>query len=74
MAYAYYQYVNIGVRQEEYIEKAETYARKALALDPDCPQAYIVLGDIYSAFRGNQQEAVRQYKKALSINPNDQMP
>ena len=71
MAYAYYQYVNIGVRQEEYIEKSETYAKKALALDPDCTPAYLVLGNIGSAFRGNQQEAVRQYKRALSINPND---
>jgi TolB-like protein len=71
MAYAYYQYVNIGVRQEEYIEKSETYARKALALDPECAPAYLVLGNIASAFQGNQQEAVRQYKRALSINPND---
>jgi TolB-like protein len=71
MAYAYYQYVNIGARQEEYIEKSETYARKALALDPDCAPAYLVLGNIISAFQGNQQEAVRQYKRALSINPND---
>ena len=72
MAYACYQYVNIGARQEEYIEQAETYAKKALTLDPDCPQAYTVLGEIYSAFRGNQQEAVRQFKRALSLNPNDQ--
>jgi len=71
MAYAYYQYVNIGVRQEEYIEKSESYARKALALDPDCAPAYYVLGNISSAFRGDQQEAVRQYKRALSITPND---
>ncbi len=71
IAYAYYQYVNIGVRQEEYIEKSEAYARKALALDPECAPAYLVLGNITSAFQGNQQEAVRHYKKALSINPND---
>jgi serine/threonine protein kinase/Tfp pilus assembly protein PilF len=71
MAYAYYQYVNIGAEQEKYIETAETYAKKALALDPDCAQAYVVLGSIYSAFRGDQQEAVRQAKKALSLNPND---
>jgi serine/threonine protein kinase/tetratricopeptide (TPR) repeat protein len=71
MAYAYYMYVNIGVRQEEDIERAEAHAKEALALDPDCAQAHVVLGDIHSAFRGNQQEAVRQYKRALSINPND---
>ena len=71
MAYAFYQYVNIGAKQEEYIEKAETYAKKALALDPQCAPAYLVLGSIFSAFRGDQQEAVRQFKKALSINPNN---
>jgi non-specific serine/threonine protein kinase len=72
MAYAYYQYVNMGLKQEEYIEKAEAYAKKALALDPDCSQAHAVLGKIYLDLRGNQQEAVRQLKKALSVNPNEQ--
>jgi TolB-like protein/Tfp pilus assembly protein PilF len=72
MAHAYFQYVNIGIKQEEYIEKSAAYAEKALALDSDCPEAHEVLGHIYSAFQGNQQEAVRQYKKALSVNPSEE--
>jgi adenylate cyclase len=70
MAFACYQYANIGTKQEEYIEKSDMYAKKALALDPNCAQAYFALGINSSAFRGNQQEAVRYYKKALKINPN----
>ena len=38
MAEAYRQYVNIGVKQEDYLEKAEDYIKKALALDPDFPK------------------------------------
>jgi eukaryotic-like serine/threonine-protein kinase len=71
MAYAYWQYVNIGAKQEDYIIKAEEYANKALAMDPDSPNALLILGLIESAFRGNQQESVRYLKKALLINPND---
>ena len=71
MAYAYWQYVNIGAKQEDYITKAEEYANKAQVLDPDSPNALLILGLIESAFRGNQQESVRHLKKALLINPND---
>jgi serine/threonine protein kinase/tetratricopeptide (TPR) repeat protein len=69
MARIYFQYVNIGARQEDYIQKAEAYAKKALALDPDCAQAYVALADIETT--GNPQEAVRLYKRALSLNPNN---
>jgi len=71
MSYAYWQYVNIGAKQEDYITKAEEYANKALVLDPDSPNALLILGLIEGAFRGNQQESVRYLKKALLINPND---
>ena len=43
MANAYRQYVNIGARQEDYLEKAEDYAKKALALDPGFSKANVVL-------------------------------
>jgi len=71
MASVYWQYVNIGAGQEDYIGKAEEYARKALALDPDSPQAHVVIGLINVAFYGNVQESVRQFKMALAVNPND---
>ena len=71
MAFLYYQYVNIGVAQEDYIAKAEEYAQKALALDPASPQAHTTIGKIKSAFYGNWKEGVRQAKVALAVNPND---
>jgi eukaryotic-like serine/threonine-protein kinase len=71
IAQAYSQYVNIGAKQEDYIAKAEEYAKEALALDPDFPKAHQVLAFIYSAFRGNQQDAIRHYKRALAVNPNE---
>jgi TolB-like protein/Tfp pilus assembly protein PilF len=74
MAYVYWQYVNIGIRQEEYIARAEEYVKKALTLDPESPQAHTVLGAILIAFRGNQRDGVRHLKKALASNPEDPMP
>ncbi len=71
MAYAYFQYVNIGAQQEDHITKAEEYAKKALALDPNCAKALAILGAIASAMRGNQQEGVRYLKEALSHDPNE---
>ena len=43
LALVYWQYVNIGAKQEDYITRAEEYAKKALALDPDFPTAHEVL-------------------------------
>jgi len=71
MALVYWQYVNIGVAQEDHIAKAEEYAQKALALDPDSPQAHDVIGMINGAFYGNVREGIRQLKMALAVNPND---
>jgi serine/threonine protein kinase/cytochrome c-type biogenesis protein CcmH/NrfG len=69
MAFVYWQYVNIGAAQEEYIEKAEEYAQKALTLDPDSPQANYVVGMIRAAFYGDVKEALRRFKKTLAVNP-----
>jgi len=69
MAGAYFQYVNIGVKQEEYIARAEDYANKALAIDPEFSKAHMVLGWIYLG--RNQQEAIRHFKRALAANPNE---
>ena len=69
MAFAYLQYVNVGAAQEDYLEKAEEYAQKALALDADSPQAHFVLG-MSRVFYGNTREAVAQLKMSLTVNPN----
>ncbi len=71
LALVSWQYVNIGVKQEDYITRSEEYAKKALALDPDFPTAHEVLGSIYKDFLGNPQEGLSHYKKALAVNPNE---
>jgi non-specific serine/threonine protein kinase len=73
MAYVYWQYVNIGIEQEEYIAKAEELVKKALSLDPESPQSHTVLGAILVAFRGNQRDGIRHLKKAVSFGPDDPM-
>jgi len=69
MARAYYSYVNIGARQEDYLAKAEEYANKALAIDPKFSRAHSILGTLY--YFKNPREAIRQYRMALSLNPNE---
>jgi len=70
MAEAYAQYVNIGLRQEEYITKAEEYAKRALALDPNFPQANYVMGHL-SMWSGGLLTGIRYFKKALTEDPNE---
>jgi non-specific serine/threonine protein kinase len=71
MALTYFQYVNMGTKQEEYIAKAEECVKKAFALNPDSPQAHAVLGWITISFRGNIQEGVHHFKRALAVNPDE---
>ncbi len=71
MGYVYYQYANIGVEHEEYIEKAEEYARKALEQDPESAEAHLVLGCTNLAFRGDPRKSFYHLKQALARNPDD---
>jgi tetratricopeptide (TPR) repeat protein len=70
MGYAYFHYVNLGVGQEEYIEKAKEYTRKALKLDPDCPQAHFTLGVLYMVLK-DLKKGIYYLNKTLSANPNN---
>jgi serine/threonine protein kinase len=71
MAFVYWQYANIGAGQEDCLAKAEAYAQKALVLDPDSPQARLVIAMTLWGFRGDKQrEGIRQLKMALTLNPN----
>ncbi len=71
LAYAWWECVDMGVRQEDAVPIAEEYARKALSLDPDIPQAHLVLGIIDQGYRGNQRSSIRRFRQALSADPND---
>jgi TolB-like protein/tetratricopeptide (TPR) repeat protein len=71
MGYVYMQYANIGLEQEEYIEEAEEYARKALELDPESPEAQLVLGFTHMAFRRDVRKGFYHLRQALAGNPDD---
>jgi len=68
--YVYWQYVNLGLGQADYLEKAEGCVQKAFALDPESPQAHFVLGMV-KLFSKDQRESARHFKRALAANPND---
>ncbi len=73
MALVFSEYSNIGIRQEDYLEKAREYARKALALQPDLASAFSVLGSLalYEEYPRNLQDGFRYLQKALAVNPKE---
>ena len=71
LAWAHWNYVNIGAAQEEGIARAAEAAREALRLEPEHAPALAVLGWVESVFFGRMQEAVRLLKRALARDDND---
>jgi serine/threonine protein kinase/tetratricopeptide (TPR) repeat protein len=71
MGYVYWQYVNMGIKQEDYVQKAEECAGKVFELEPESPQGHLLLGLIQMVFHGNMQQSVRHLKKVLTVNTND---
>jgi non-specific serine/threonine protein kinase len=73
MAFAYWQYANMGIGQEDYLKRAEEYARKALALKPDLASALSMLGTLclYEDYPKSLHNRFRYFEKALTADPND---
>jgi non-specific serine/threonine protein kinase len=71
LGYTYAQYVNIGIGHEEYVNKAEEYAKMALELESDSSDAHFVLGFLNLIFHGNPKKSIRHFKQALEIFPDD---
>ncbi|MGA2624946.1 MAG: protein kinase [Bacteroidota bacterium] len=69
MAYAHLQIVNVGAEHEDFLRKAEEFAKKALSLDPESAKARAELGWI--AMWANPREAYGHLKKAFAISPDD---
>lgn len=72
IAYAYFNLVNVGIKQEDYLEIAEKYAQKALYYNPESSLAHTVLGFI-DFFRGSLLDSLPNFKKALVINPREEI-
>jgi serine/threonine protein kinase/tetratricopeptide (TPR) repeat protein len=71
MGYVYWQYVNMGIKQEDYVQKAEECAGKVFELEPESPQGHLLLGLIQMVSHGNMQQSVRHLKEVLTVNTND---
>jgi eukaryotic-like serine/threonine-protein kinase len=67
----YWQYVNAAIKPDDgYIERAEELAQKVFSLNPDSAPGHALMGMVRQN-QGRPQEAVRSFKQALAIDPND---
>ena len=65
-AYLYFQH--FGIRSDlSYLEKAERYASKSLAIDPNCYQAPLIYG-LLKFKNGNLQEASRVFNTLQQLD------
>lgn len=72
MGLVYCNFYEFGIRvTEETLSKAEEYAFKVHRLEPNSSLSYTLLGRI-ERFRGSSLKAIKYFKQALSIDPNDQ--
>jgi serine/threonine-protein kinase len=53
------------------LQKAEWYARQAVRLDPNLPEAHLALGRVFVRMPGRFREATRENLAALRLGPND---
>jgi tetratricopeptide (TPR) repeat protein len=60
----------VGLPPAETRPKAVSFARQALALDPDLVEAHVVLGDVLQK-EWQWSEAESEYRRALELNPHD---
>jgi serine/threonine protein kinase len=71
MGAVYLNFVNWAIKKEEsYLKKAEEYVEKVFAVNPDSSYGHLLKGCIHTR-RGNAQEAVRECKRALVLDPSN---
>ena len=56
---------------KEAVPQAKAAARRALEIDPMLAEAHTALANSLACFDWNWQEAEREFKRALELNPND---
>jgi TolB-like protein len=71
MALVHIHYYEVGIKaEEESLQKAEEFLKKVKKLKPDSCQYFYLLGRI-ERFRGNAIETLKQFQRALAIEPNN---
>ena len=71
VGFVHIQRVNIGVGQEESLEKAGAFASRAIYLAPELPQGHLVLGLTAFFHRGMTKAGIEHFKHALAAEPNN---
>ena len=71
LGFALFQRANVSPRGVDDLVAARRQAEAALRLDPDSPQAHLVLGLVLMSLEGQQQECVRYLKRTLALAPGD---
>ena len=70
MAFAYWQFVNLGFHHETNIQKAEEFAHKALELDAESAEAHSVIG-LITVFKEDMLKAIYHLAQAHKSKPED---
>jgi len=71
IGYVYSQFSNMGANDRDYVALAEEHARRALALDPDNPEAHMVLGFLYQEGLQDVERSVHHLRRSLTVKPDD---
>lgn len=71
LGFALFQRANVTPCRDEDLVAARRHAEAALRLDPDSPQAHLVLGLVLMGFEGLLQDSVRYVRRALALAPAD---
>jgi TolB-like protein/lipoprotein NlpI len=71
MAFAHFQYANIGIEQENHFRKSEEFVKKALDIDPESAEAHFVYANILMVFHGNPRDAVSHFHRANFNKPDN---
>ena len=70
------QYLSLCQRGAQFLEfhrpdEAEKSLQSAVALDPNCPQAYLLLGFCYANWPGKERKALEVVKRAVALAPDN---
>ena len=71
IGYVYSQFSNMGLNDRDYPALAEEHARRALDLDPDNPEAHMVMGFLYQEGLGDPDRSVYHLERSLQVKPDD---
>jgi Flp pilus assembly protein TadD len=58
-------------RLRDRLNDAETYLRRAIAADPDQPEAYVNLGALLAS-QGRLDDAIALFRRAWAIDPKNE--